>query len=209
LRIATSPCFPFPAKRIENNGLTHFWPWHEGCIHSNSFPEYSDIIGNETTDQRHQAYAHCAGHQHADGRGKSAPLDYVIETCSRQDAASVDLLIHGVVDTGKIAGLEKHLADAGVRFRSIMLDVDAVAGIADYLRKTPSLIFLVAMPHDPLARRLAEELIPACDSHTGSARDDRGKVRQATGDQVSLNKTVTSNDGVSFAGSRLAKTVMI
>jgi hypothetical protein len=42
-----------------------------------------------------------------------------------------------------------------------MLEVDAVAGITDYLRKTPSLIFLVAMPHDPLARRLAEELVPA------------------------------------------------
>ena len=96
-----------------------------------------------------------------DGRGKEAPLDYVIETCSRQDAASVDLLVHGVVDTGNLAGLERRLADAGVRYRSTMLDVDAVAGIADYLRKNPSLIFLVAMPHDPLARRLAEELIPS------------------------------------------------
>lgn len=96
-----------------------------------------------------------------DGRGKGAPLDYVIETCSRQDAACVDLLVHGVVDTGNLAGLEKRLADAGVRYRSTMLDVDAVAGIADYLRKNPSLIFLVAMPHDSLARRLAEELIPS------------------------------------------------
>ncbi|MDX1345274.1 MAG: hypothetical protein R3179_05175 [Sedimenticolaceae bacterium] len=96
-----------------------------------------------------------------DGKGKGAPLDYVIETCSRQDAAAVDLLVHGVVDTGKLAGLEQHLAKAGVRYRTTMLDVDAVAGIADYLRKTPSLIFLVAMPHDPLARRLAEELVPA------------------------------------------------
>jgi hypothetical protein len=96
-----------------------------------------------------------------DGRGKEAPLDYVIETCSRQDAASVDLLVHGVVDTGNLAALEKRLANAGVRYRSTMLEVDAVAGIADYLRKNPSLIFLVAMPHDPLARRLAEELIPS------------------------------------------------
>ncbi|MGD8236038.1 MAG: hypothetical protein PVG47_08015 [Chromatiales bacterium] len=96
-----------------------------------------------------------------DGRGKGAPLDYVIETCARQNTVTVDLLVHGVVDTGKLAGLEKRLADAGVRYRTTMLDVDAVAGIADYLGKTPSLIFLVAMPHDPLARRLAEELIPA------------------------------------------------
>jgi len=96
-----------------------------------------------------------------DGRGQGAPLDYVIETCSRQDAAMVDLLVHGVVDTGNLAGLEKRLADAGVRYRTTMLEVDAVAGIADYLRKTPSLIFLVAMPHDALARRLAEELVPA------------------------------------------------
>jgi hypothetical protein len=95
-----------------------------------------------------------------DGRGEGAPLDYVIETCSRQDA-TVDLLVHGVVDTGKLAGLERRLGEAGMRHRLSMLDVVAVAGISDYIRKNPSLLFLVAMPHDPLARRLAEELIPS------------------------------------------------
>ena len=95
-----------------------------------------------------------------DGRGEGAPLDYVIETCSRQ-GASVDLLVHGVVDTGHLDSLEKRLANAGISYRSSMLDLDAVAGISDYLKKHSSLLFLVAMPHDPLARRLAEELVPA------------------------------------------------
>ena len=95
-----------------------------------------------------------------DGRGEGAPLDYVIETCSRPNA-SVDLFVHGVVDTGHLDGLKRRLANAGISHRSSMLDLDVVAGISDYLRKHSSLLFLVAMPHDPLARRLSEELVPA------------------------------------------------
>ena len=44
-----------------------------------------------------------------DGRGEGAPLDYVIELCGRQQA-SVDLLVHGVVDTKRVDNLKKRHA---------------------------------------------------------------------------------------------------
>lgn len=99
-----------------------------------------------------------------DGRGSGAPLDYVIELCARLDA-SVDLLVHGVVDTQRVESLKNRLAEAGLSYRSSMLGIDSVTGLQDYVSQHQSLIFLVAMPDDQLARHLTEELIPAREVH--------------------------------------------
>lgn len=99
-----------------------------------------------------------------DGRGEGAPLDYVIELCDRQQA-SVDLLVHGVVDTKRVELLKKRLGRAGIAHRSSSLGIDTVTGLDDYISQHQSLIFLVAMPDDLLARRLTEELIPSRELH--------------------------------------------
>jgi hypothetical protein len=99
-----------------------------------------------------------------DGRGEGAPLDYVIELCGRQQA-SVDLLVHGVVDTKRVDNLKKRLDRSGITCRSSSLGIDALTGLEDYISQHQSLIFLVAMPDDLLARRLTEELIPSRELH--------------------------------------------
>jgi hypothetical protein len=99
-----------------------------------------------------------------DGRGEGAPLDYVIELCDRQQA-SVDLLVHGVVDTRRVELLKKRLNRAGIACHSSSLGIDTVTGLEDYISQHHSLIFLVAMPDDLLARHLSEELIPSRKLH--------------------------------------------
>lgn len=95
----------------------------------------------------------------SDGRGVGAPLDYVIDACSRQDA-KIDLLIHGAVDTAKISLLENQIRAAGLDHQCIQLGMKPVDNIIDYICNHPSLIFLVAMPDDDAAKVLIEEVIP-------------------------------------------------
>ena len=95
----------------------------------------------------------------SDGRGRGAPLSYVIEAGLRQDA-QIDLLVHGAADTESISALENQIREAGLDGRCIRLDENAAAHIAGYLRNHPSLIFLVAMPDDSAARVLIEEVRP-------------------------------------------------
>ncbi len=95
----------------------------------------------------------------SDGRGLGAPLDYVIDACSRQ-SAKIDLLIHGAVDTASISALENQIRLAGLEHHRIQLGVDAVEGIVNYICNHHSLIFVVAMPDDGAAKTLVEEVIP-------------------------------------------------
>ncbi len=95
----------------------------------------------------------------SDGRGAGAPLDYAIETCSRQ-GAKIDLLLHGTIDTENIATLETHIRSAGLDYNCIQLGTEPVDGIIEYVCNHPALIFLVAMPDDATAKTLIEEVIP-------------------------------------------------
>ena len=95
----------------------------------------------------------------SDGRGIGAPLDYVIDSCSRQ-GSKIDLLIHGTTDMANISALENRIRAAGIQHRSIELGTKPVDDIADYIFNQPSLIFLVAMPDDTAAKVLIEEVIP-------------------------------------------------
>lgn len=95
----------------------------------------------------------------SDGRGLGAPLDYAIEACQRQDAR-IDLLLHGTIDTESISALEKQAQLAGIDCQTIQLGVSAVDDIINYIQQQHSLIFMVAMPDDMVARTLIEEVIP-------------------------------------------------
>ena len=95
----------------------------------------------------------------SDGRGLGAPLDYALETCLRQ-GAQIDLLVHGAPDPRSIAGLESQVRRRGLTSQRVDLGARIVADIIDYVRSQPSVIFLVAMPDDPAARVLMEEVIP-------------------------------------------------
>lgn len=95
----------------------------------------------------------------SDGRGLGAPLDYVIETCLRQNAR-IDLLIHGPVDMINISVLENRIYEAGIDCQRTQFGVNAVEDIADYIRNQSSLIFVVAMPDDSVAKALIEDVIP-------------------------------------------------
>jgi hypothetical protein len=95
----------------------------------------------------------------SDGRDEGAPLDYAIESALRQQA-QIDLLLHGGTDERTIGEFEKRLQQAGIPYRCIWLTEPAVEDLADYMARQASLIFLVAMPDDELARVLLEEVIP-------------------------------------------------
>ncbi|NOR43695.1 MAG: hypothetical protein GQ572_10195 [Gammaproteobacteria bacterium] len=95
----------------------------------------------------------------SNGSGLGAPLDYAIDACLRQNA-QIDLLIHGSADSEKTSALEKKIKNAGVRYQRIQLEVTAVYGIVKYIAKHPSLLYLIAMPDDDVARVLIEEVLP-------------------------------------------------
>ncbi|MGB5766670.1 MAG: hypothetical protein WBM38_08050 [Arenicellales bacterium] len=95
----------------------------------------------------------------SDGRGFGAPLDYAIDACLRQDA-HIDLLFHGAIDTNSIAELEKRVKQAGIDYQRVQLGVNVIDEIIDYIQHQRSLIFVVAMPDDAVAKTLIEEVIP-------------------------------------------------
>lgn len=94
-----------------------------------------------------------------DGRRASAPLNYVIEACERQGAV-IDLLVHGEADPERTSGLESSIRTAGIDCHRIQLGPEPVDDIVTYIRNHSALIFLVAMPDDPVAKVLIEEVIP-------------------------------------------------
>ena len=95
----------------------------------------------------------------SDGRGAGAPLDYVIDTCTRQKA-EIDLLLHDGVNASQVSKLERRLQQAGVGYRVLRLVEPAIEDLLDYIARQTSLIFMVALPDDPYARQLMEEVVP-------------------------------------------------
>lgn len=95
----------------------------------------------------------------SDGRGVGAPLDYVIDACSRQ-GAKIDLLTHGATDSATISALENQVRAAGLDHHHIQLGLKPVDDIINYICNHPALIFMVAMPDDDTAKVLIEEVIP-------------------------------------------------
>ena len=96
----------------------------------------------------------------SNGRGLDAPLDYAIDACLRQNA-QIDLLIHGTADSENTLALEKKIKNSGVSYQRIQLEITAVSSITDYIAKHPSLLYLIAMPDDDVARVLIEEVLPS------------------------------------------------
>ena len=95
----------------------------------------------------------------SNGRGLDAPLDYAIDACLRQNA-QIDLLIYGAADGKNTSALEKKIKNSGVSYQRIQLEVTAVNSIINYIAKHPSLLYLIAMPDDDVARVLLEEVLP-------------------------------------------------
>ncbi|MFV9614764.1 MAG: hypothetical protein ACNYZG_02355 [Gammaproteobacteria bacterium] len=95
----------------------------------------------------------------SNGSGVGAPLDYAIDACLRQNA-QIDLLIHGSADSKNILALEKKIKNSAVSYQRIQFEANAVDGIVDYIAVHPSLIYLIAMPDDDVARVLIEDVLP-------------------------------------------------
>ena len=95
----------------------------------------------------------------SDGRGDGAPLDYAIEAAQRQQA-QIDLLLHGPTDDKRIANFERRLQQTAIPYRCIWLVEPMLNDLVDYMTQQTSLIFVVAMPDDDMARTLVEEVIP-------------------------------------------------
>ena len=94
-----------------------------------------------------------------DGSDQGAAVGYTIDAGLRQ-AAQIDLLIHGAADTERMSALENQVRAAGLVCRGIRLERDAVISFDAYLNHQLSLIFVVAMPDDSVARILIEEVLP-------------------------------------------------
>jgi len=95
----------------------------------------------------------------SNGSGLGAPLDYAIDAALRQNA-QIDLLIHGPAGSEYSSALENKIKNSGVRYQRIQLQVTAVCSIVDYIVKHPSLLYLIAMPDDDVAKTLIEEVLP-------------------------------------------------
>ncbi|MFW2439897.1 MAG: hypothetical protein ACN4GR_11045 [Arenicellales bacterium] len=100
----------------------------------------------------------------SDGRGLGSPLDYAIDACKRQNA-DIDLLLHGEFDTAGISVIESHIRDAGIQCQRIQLAANSIDNILEYISMHPSLIFVVGLPNDSIAKVLMEEIIPSPDCH--------------------------------------------
>ena len=95
----------------------------------------------------------------SDGRGLGAPLDYAIDACHRQ-TAEIDLLLHDGVKETQVSKLERRLQQAAVGYRAVQLLEPSVEDLLDYSARQTSLIFMVALPDDPVVRHLMEEVVP-------------------------------------------------
>ena len=93
----------------------------------------------------------------SDGRGLGAPLDYIIDACTRQEA-KIDVLVHGAVDAANIAALEGRIREAGLDCRKVQLGTQSLDKIVDYVYNHAALMFLVAMPDDRTVRALIDDL---------------------------------------------------
>ena len=101
-----------------------------------------------------------------DNRRNSAPLDYAIDACKRQgDNTLIDILMHGSMDTETLTNLEKQIKQAGLDYQIIKLGENAIEGLINYIKNHPSLIFLISMPDDEIARVLIEEVMPKSGEH--------------------------------------------
>jgi hypothetical protein len=100
----------------------------------------------------------------SDGRGEDTQLEYAIEAAQRQQA-QIDLLLHGCGNERRISNLERRLQQADIPYRSIWLVEPVVEDLLNYLVRQTSLIFLVAMSGDEMARVLLEEVIPKRGEH--------------------------------------------
>ena len=95
----------------------------------------------------------------SNGRGIDAPLNYAIDACLRQKA-QMDLLIYGSAASENTSALEKKIKNSGVIYQRIQLEVTVVNSIVNYIDKHPSLLYLIAMPDDDVARVLVEDILP-------------------------------------------------
>lgn len=101
-----------------------------------------------------------------DTRSNSAPLDYAIDACKRQGENShLDILMHGSVDTETTTNLEERIKQAGLYYQIIKLGEKTIEELINYIKSHPSLIFLISMPDDEVARVLIEEVMPKSGEH--------------------------------------------
>jgi hypothetical protein len=100
----------------------------------------------------------------SDGQGSGPPLDYVIDACKRQNA-DIDLLLHKKFDSTGISLLESHIHESGLQCQRIQLTTESIDRVIEYISKHSSLIFMVGMPDDPIAKLLMEEIIPSPEHH--------------------------------------------
>jgi len=122
----------------------------------------------------------------SDGRGMGSPLDYAIDASKRQNA-DIDLLLHDEFDKSEISIIESHIREAGLQCQRIQLAENSIDKIIEYISRHPSLIFVVGMPDDSIARTLMEEIIPSPDHHIaiplvlidGMKSDKQGKQTAA------------------------------
>lgn len=99
-----------------------------------------------------------------DGSGHGAPLDYVLETCDRQ-GAGVDLLLHADADMTAVAVIENKLKAAGLRYERVKLGHQPIESVISYINHQKSLIYIVSVPVDSVAKLLIEDVIPKRVDH--------------------------------------------
>lgn len=95
-----------------------------------------------------------------DGYAVNAALNYVIDSCNRQNA-QVDLLIHGLFDLHAIENIEKQIKKAHLCSQRIFLGINANQDVIDYICQQRALMFVVAIPTDKVAQTFIEEVIPS------------------------------------------------
>lgn len=95
----------------------------------------------------------------SDGQGGGAPLDYAMETCRRQ-GCQMDLLIHDAAAGSSGIEIERQIRAAGISCHRLTLQGNAVEGVIEYICNHPSLLFLAALPDDPVAKVFMEEVVP-------------------------------------------------
>jgi hypothetical protein len=88
-----------------------------------------------------------------------APLDYTIQTCSK-NGAMIDLLVHNTISQEKVSRLEESIRAEGIECHTIRLGESPIESICTYIANHPSLIYMVSSPDNHSAKTLIDDLIP-------------------------------------------------
>lgn len=96
-----------------------------------------------------------------DGRDQPELLEFVIDACRRQSQpVKVDVLLHETPSSNQVESLKQAMQQAEIDVEIRHFQPSGIDEMLEYLQHAASLISLIALADDQIARRLIENVLP-------------------------------------------------